>query len=153
MSWKAPVVLWFLRPTSCFLPSHWLLSICLQAISCSLPCLPLTNQGLGQLFWSFHYLSICCCYPEPCSWSLSFQILSTTALVLKILQLFCQFWTFVSVTDPWTFSISIIKVSTLFSNKLDCFRFLVCFHPTFLLKLCSTHSSFAEALQFVFLAL
>ena len=50
------VVLWSLWPTSCFLPSDWLLSNCLQAISCSPPCLPWTNQGLDNFVEAFTIL-------------------------------------------------------------------------------------------------
>ena len=61
----------------------------------------------------------------------------------------CSFL-FLSLCDPWTFSISsVIKVSTLFSNKLDHCLVSCLFSFNFLLKLCSIHSSSAEALQFV----
>ena len=75
------------NPDPFLLPPLWLTFNILQSSLSSFD-----KSRLRITLLKLHYLSTFCCCPEPCSWSLSFQILPR-ALILKILQPFCQFWT------------------------------------------------------------
>ena len=85
-------------------------------------CLLLLPGALRRVFFSFFLYLLYFFYLHLLSnYRLKHQSNCRLTMFFCLLRLllFISIFEFVSVTHPWTFSISVIKLSTLFSNKLD----------------------------------